>query len=202
MTSTDELETGADLGTSTKGTLRLADGAANLTITETTAPRLYHARFRGLIPAIADEDGTVTVRYPRRPHPLARDRGEGAIELSDRLPWDLHVSGPAAHLTATLTGLTLTGLTFDDAIADIALDLPSPTGDVVIRVDGHVRDLRLRRPAGVPVGVRVDGGARGIHIDGEDIGATGRGYRTVPPTGPDRYTLAIGEAADRLTVTH
>ena len=41
-----------------------------------------------------------------------------------------------------------------------------------------------------------------MHIDGEEFGAIGRGYRNTDPTGPDHYTLVIAKAADGLTVTH
>lgn len=200
MTSTRELDTSADFGAETKGTLHMVGGAANLTIAETTGPQLYRARFRGLIPVIADQDGTVTVRYPKRPHPLTRDRGAGTLELSNRIPWDLHVNDAAANLTATLTGLTLTSITFDAAITDITLDLPHPAGQVSIRIDGPVRNLQLRRPAGTAVSIRIDGAARNIRVDGKEIGTIGRGYRHTPPTGPDHYTLTITGAVDGLTV--
>lgn len=203
MTSTDALDTSADLDSATKGTLHVAGGTANLTIAKATAPHLYHARFRGLIPTITDQNGTVTVRYPKRRHPLTRDRGEGTLELSSRLPWDLHVSDAAANLTATLTGLNLASLTFEDAIADITLDLPDPVGEVAISIDGPVRNLHLRRPAGTPVGVGIDGGATNLSIDGEEMSAVGRGYRKAPATSAaDTYALVITGAVDGLTITH
>ncbi len=77
-----------------------------------------------------------------------------------------------------------------------------PHGVVPIRIDGPVRNLRLRRPTGVPVGVRIGGGANHIHIDGEELGAIGRGYHNTAPTNPDHYTLVIAKAVDRLTITH
>jgi hypothetical protein len=214
MTDTQDLDTSADLGAATKGTLHLAGGTANLTISggsidtagdtssHTTEAQLYHARFRGLIPTITNQNGTVTVRYSTRWHPLAHDRGDGVLELSNRLPWDLRVSDAASNLTATLTGLTLASLTFEDAVSDITLDLPDPVGEVAIRIDGPVRNLQVRRPARVPVGVQIDGGARNIRIDGEEIGATGHGYRTTPAPGSDHYVLVIIGAVDGLTVSH
>ncbi|WGW12523.1 hypothetical protein LWF01_01795 [Saxibacter everestensis] len=203
MTNPSTLDATGDLAAATAGELRISGGAANLTIADNIKPgQLYHAHFRGLIPTVGDENGTVTVRYKRRLHPLASDQGEGSIELSAHVPWNVHVYDAAAGITATLTALTLTSLSFDSALADTALDLPTPLGAVEIRIDGPVRNLRLRRPSGVPVGVHIVGGASHIHIDGQELGAIGPGYRSTAPTSPNHYTLVIAKAADRLTVTH
>lgn len=201
MISTHELDTSADFGAETKGTLHMVGGAAKPHDRRDHRAAALPRTVPGLIPVVADQDGAVTVRYPKRPHPLTRNRGDATLELSNRIPWDLHVNDAAAYLTATLTGLTLTSITFDAAIADITLDLPHPAGQVSIRIDGPVRNLQLRRPAGIAVSVRIDGGARNIRVDGKEVGAIGRGYRhTPPPTGPDHYTLAITGAVDDLTV--
>lgn len=203
MTDPNTLDTTGDLAAATAGELRISGGAANLTIAGPSKPnQLYHAHFQNLIPTVTDENGTVTVRYKRRLHPLASDQGEGTIELSAEVPWNVKVQDAAADITAALTALTLTSLSFDSAVADTTLDLPAPRGTVEVHIDGPVRNLRLRRPAGVPVGVRIGGGANHIHIDGEELGTIGRGYRTTEPTSPDHYTLVIAKAADGLTVTH
>lgn len=203
MTDPSTLDTTGDLADATTGELRISGGAANLTIAGTGKPdQLYHAHFQRLIPTVTDENGTVTVRYKRRLHPLASDQGERTIELSAHVPWNVHVHDAAADITATLTALTLTSLSFDSGVADTALDLPAPLGAVAIRIDGPVHNLRLRRPAGVPVGVRIGGGANHIHIDGEELGAIGRGYHNPAPTSPDHYTLVVAKAVDGLTVTH
>lgn len=203
MTDSNTLHTTGDLDGQAAGELRISGGASNLTITGASLPgQPYHAHFQGLIPTVTDENRTVNVRYRRRLHPLAIDQGEGTIELSARVPWSVQVHDAAEGLTATLTDLILTGLTFDSAVADITLDLPRPVGAVTIRIDGSVRNLRLRRPVGIPVGVRIGGGAHHIHIDGEELGAIGRGYRNTAPTSPDHYALVIAKAAEGLTVTH
>jgi len=203
MTNPHTLDTTGELGAVTTGELRIFGGAAHLTIIGTSMPgRLYHAHFQGLIPTITDEGGTVTVRYKRRLHPFTRDQGEGSIEISADVPWNLRVHNAAADITAALSALNLSSLSFDSGVADTALDLPAPQGAVAIHIDGPVRNLRLRRPAGIPVGVRIGGGANHVHIDGEELGAIGRGYHNTAPTAPDHYTLIIAKAADGLTVTH
>jgi hypothetical protein len=203
MTEMKQLETNGELAAAAAGSLHLSGGAAGLTIAGADLPdRLYQAHFRGLIPTVTDADGTVNVRYRRRLHPFAIDSGEGTMQLSSRVPWDVHVHDAAAHLTAAVTGLTLTRLTFHSAVADIILDLPRPVGEVTIRIDGPVRNLRLRRPAGIPVGVRIGGGASRMQIDGQELGATGGGYHNSAPVDPDHYILLISGPVDGLNLSH
>jgi len=202
MTDTTELDTGADLSSATLGTLIVSGGAANLTIRGADLPgRLHRARFRGLIPTVDDNNGAVSIRYRRRLHPFAIDQGEGSVELSTRVPWHLQVRDGAALIIADLTGLDLRSLSFEGSVADITLDLPCPTGVVIIRIDGAARNMRVARPADVPVAVRIDSGATRVHIDGEELAAVGRGYRTADPTRPDHYVLSFAGGVDGLTVT-
>jgi hypothetical protein len=203
MTHQYELDSAGDLAATIAGDLRISGGAANVNITDASlSGQLYRARFRGLIPTVADENGTVAVRYRGRLHPFVADRGDGIIELSTRVPWNVHVHDAAAGMTLNLSALTLTGFAFDGPVADISFDLPQPVGEVTIRISGPARNLRLRRPSGVPVGIRIGGGATHVHIDGEELGAVGRGYHNGVPSDPDRYTLVIAKAADGLVVTH
>lgn len=203
MNDSKTLDASGDLGAAIAGELRIAGGAAHLAITGASLPgQLYRAHFLGLIPTVVDDNGMVTIRYRRRPHPFAADRGEGTVELSSQVPWAIHVHDAAAHLTANLTGLTLTELTFDAAVADVTLDLPYPAGEVSIRIEGPVRNLRLRRPSTVPIGIRIHGAANHLRIDGEELGAVAGGYSNGAPPAPDRYTLDIAKTIDGLTVTH
>lgn len=202
MTDTTALDTGADLGSATLGTLIISGGASNLAIRGADlAGRLHHARFRGLVPAVDTDNGTVSIRYRRRLHPFTIDRGEGDVELSAHVPWHVQVRDGAALIAANLTGLDLLSLSFDGSVADITLDLPRPTGCVAIRIDGASRNMHVARPADVPMGVRIDGGATRLHIDGEDLSAVGRGYRTADPTQADHYVLSFAGGVDGLTVT-
>lgn len=117
MTTTKELSTGADLALATEGTLLVSGGAANLEISGATRPgRLFDARFHAQVSAVTCDHGTVTVRYRRRPHPFTIDHGEGWIELSRGVPWEVRVSGAAADITADLSALTVTGLSFDGPV--------------------------------------------------------------------------------------
>lgn len=202
MTDTTELDTGAALGSATLGTLIISGGASNLAIRGADlADRLHRARFRGLVPTVDTDHGTVNIRYRRRLHPFTVDRGKGAVELSARVPWHVQIRDGAALITANLTGLDLLSLSFEGSVADITLELPRPTGGVAIRIDGAARSMRVTRPADVPVGVRIDGGATRLYIDGEELSAVGRGYRTADPTQADHYVLNFTGGVDGLTVT-
>lgn len=202
MTDTVELETGADLGDATLGSLIVSGGAYNLTVHSATLPdRLHQARFRGVIPAVDTANGTVGVRYRRRLHPFSIDRGQGNLELSAAVPWHLQFRDAAAQITAHLTGLDLLSLSFAGSISDITLELPRPTGAVTIRIDGAARNLRVSRPADVPVAIRIDGGATRLCINGEELHAVGRGYRSAEPIETDHYLLTFAGGVAGLTVT-
>jgi hypothetical protein len=199
---TDTLDTGADLTSATIGTLIVSGGASALAIRGADlADRLHRGLFRGLIPAVDTDDGTVSIRYRRRVHPFTIERGDGDIELSTRVPWHLQFRDGAALVTADLTGLDLLGLSFEGSVADITLQLPRPNGVVAISIDGASRNLSVSRPAGVPVAVRIDGGATRLHIDGDELSAVGRGYRTAAPSAADHYVLSFAGGVDGLIVT-
>jgi len=203
MTDITELDTGAELGSAILGILIISGGASNLAIRGADlASRLHHARFRGLVPIVDTVNGEVSIRYRRRLHPLAIDRVEGTLELSNRVPWHVQVRDGAALITADLASLDLRSLSFDGSVADIILDLPRPTGAVIIRIDGASHNMRVTRPADVPVGARIDGGATRLNIDGEELSAVGRGYRTADPAGADQYLLRFSGGVDGLTVTN
>jgi hypothetical protein len=119
---------------------------------------------------------------------------------------ELRISGGAAHLTITessrpgqLYHAHFRG--FDSALTDTTIDLPTPLGGIEIRIEGPLRNVRVRRPSGVPVGVSIGGGANRIHIDGQELGAIGPGFRAPAPISANHYTLVIAKAADALTVT-
>jgi len=201
MTDTTELDTGADLGSATLGTLIVSGGASNLAIRGADlAGRLHRARFRGLIPTVDDDNGAVSIHYRRRLHPFAIDRGEGSVELSSRVPWHVQVRDGAALITVDLTGLDLHSLSFEGSVADMTLNLPRPTGAVTIRIDGGSRNVRVTHPADVPVEVRIDGGATRLNLDGTVLSAVGRGYRTAHSTQADHYVLDFAGGVDGLTV--
>jgi hypothetical protein len=113
----------------------------------------------------------------------------------------LIIEDPAANVSAALTHIPVVSVGFTGSIARVSLDLPRPMGVVHLHVDGAVRDLRLKRPAGVPVDTRILGAATDLHVDGLALRAIGRGYTSQTGDGGDRYVLTITHAADGVHIT-
>ena len=86
------------------------------------------------------------------------------LVLASAVKWSLIFDGAGSHVRANLSGLKLARVELDGAFSDFSLDLPAPDGMVTVSVDGFVRRLRLRRPAGVPVRIYVDGAARRLDL--------------------------------------
>jgi hypothetical protein len=84
----------------------------------------------------------------------------------------------------------------------VILDLSAPDGTLPIRL-GAVGDATIRRPAGIPVRVRVRRGARSLTLDGRRVSASG-GPTTLATPGYDRAVhrvdISVDSAVD-VTVT-
>ena len=82
--------------------------------------------------------------------------------------------------------------------------MPWPRVDLIVRVEGGVSRATLRRPAGVPVGVEIEGGATDLRIDGDHIGAAGGPVRRragEETSGSAEIDVCIYGGASGLTVT-
>ena len=102
MTTTQIAQTSSTRpGSVAVGHLVFTRGASHLTIgADASMEDLYRARFEGKMPDVAEDGGTVTVRY--RPS-LRPTRGE--ITLSGRVPWDITARWSRSDLSADLHGL-------------------------------------------------------------------------------------------------
>ncbi len=80
-------------------------------------------------------------------------------------PWALELRGGVSGLRADLSSLPISAISIGGGASVIALDLPQPTGRLTVGVAGGVSSSVVRRPAGVPVSVRIDGGASGLSVE-------------------------------------
>ena len=74
---------------------------------------------------------------------------------------------------------------------------------MVVHIQGGASDLRIHRPAGVPVQLRVRGGASRVTLDEQRLGAVGGELRLATPdeaARTDLYQIEIDGGASRLTV--
>jgi hypothetical protein len=195
----------APLEGATAGRLLFAREAAHVALHgDPVLPALCHARFDGPSLAARAEDGTVTIAYPDRFHPLDWRRHAATVTLNATIPWHIEVIGSVAHLAADLTALRLVAVEVGDSASRVELALPRPAGAVPLRFGGSVSHLVVRRPVGVPVRLHITGAASGLTLDGRRLGAVGGELRWESPDSQgaaDRYDLEIGGSATRVTVT-
>ena len=164
-----------------------------------SAGDLIRATFDGPRPDVHVVDGSVTIRYRR-----ARFSSTAArIALNGTIPWTIEVAGGLTDLTGTLDGVSLIGLALQGGANHVRLDLPEPFGTASVRIDGVASSVRLRRPADVPVSVRVRGGVSHLRLDDRrQTPVSGdRSFVAGPfETSPDRYEIEVLGGASEVRV--
>ena len=200
MTTTRSAEElAAPLDSVDMGRLVFVRGAAHLTLgVDASMEDLYRARFEGKVPDVRVDGGTVTVKYRPSLHPT-----RGQITLSGRVAWAIKASMGMSDVVADLQQLELTGLEISGGASRLEIRLPRPKAAIQVRIGAGASNLELIRPAGVPVRVRIRGGASKLAIDDFHVGAAGgkTDWRS-----PDYdlveggYDIEIGAGASKVTV--
>jgi hypothetical protein len=162
---------------------------------------LLEARFTKPLPVIWAAGHTVHVEYPLGSRILRRT-GPNAIRVNPAVPWALDVHGGAEHLDADLTGVDVRSIAFHAGAAHLRLALGRPSGSRTVRL-AAVKDLRVERPAGVPVRVELAKGATRVTLGEKWLGAVGGGLIDQTPgydTAEHRYLLTVSGGVDQLTL--
>src|SRR4029077_8264575 len=88
-------------------------------------------------------------------------------------------------------------------VDQMRLTLGRPTGVVPIRLVGGANHVRMERPRGAQVQLRLSGGTAGVEFDGQKLGATG-GPSLLESTGAgqsaDRYSIEVVGGVNRISV--
>ena len=97
---------------------------------------------------------------------LSRD-GDGTsgnveVVLSSKVGWALRFIGGADEQIINLTGGKVSSIDLAGGSRRVDLILPQPTGTVPVRVTGAIDELSVTSPAGNPVRVQVDSGAKTV----------------------------------------
>jgi DNA-binding MarR family transcriptional regulator len=214
----------APLGAVARARLMLATGAPRLNlggsalgqqvrmVAETSATRLtlraakadgelIRAAFRGPPPDVRTADGTVTMRYKRR---LIDTRGREIDAALHPVPaWAIEIDGGITDLDADLRELAFLGLDVRGGANHLRLRLPRPSGTVRVALAGGSSQVRIRRPAGVPVALVASGGVSRLRFDDERHDASGTELHVRSPAyerAPDRYELDLGGGISDLTI--
>ena len=163
---------------------------------------LYRARFDGPVPQVRLRDGVVTVQYKGRFQWDWRDR-RADVSLNAGVAWDVEIIGGANKLQGKLTAIDVRSFELTGGVDQVRLTLGRPTGEVPIRFIGGSNHVRIERPAGAHVQLKLSGGAAGVEFDRQKLGATG-GPTTLETTGAsqasDRYVIEVLGGTNRMTV--
>lgn len=186
------------------GRLHFESGVARLMLhAERPCAHMMRARFEGSPPKVRRQGATLTIRYPRVWHPFDWRRRRGDVTLNGSIPWDVSMRGGLAQVVADLRELDLRSLRFGGGASDVEVLLPSPGQPVTVELGGGVSNVRLLRPADVPVRLRINGGASKLQFDQEFFGAIGgrTGLESERFDGATvLYDIVIRGGASRLTV--
>jgi hypothetical protein len=192
--------------TTTAARLRIAPRAATLVLVgDPTLDRLYAAEWAVAAPQIEEREGEIDVRYTigDRMKALGPRNASLTLRLNPAARWTLDIDGGVSGLRADLRDLGVASIAIAGGATDVELDLPAPRGELAVTIAGGVSRAAIRRPAAIPVGVEIAGGASRLRLDEEAIGAVGGHVRLVTPAGAhgdDRVALAIRGGASRLTI--
>jgi hypothetical protein len=196
----------APRGAHTEGRLEFTRGAAHLTMHGASMEELFRAHFNQPVPSVTVDGGTVTVQYPRfSPSGWLRPGAQwgGKVTLNRDMAWHIAVRGGVAYLDADLRDLRLEALELGQGASQVEVRLPRPTGVVPVRIRGGASQVSVRRPAGVPVQLRVGGGVADLTFDNQEFGAVGGRLRLESPQADDaadRYEIEIASGAAHLEI--
>jgi hypothetical protein len=192
--------------TMTTLSLHITPRAAELTITaDPTLERPYQLSWEGPVPTVREQGGEVEVGYTfggrlRAMSPLG---GSLSVALSPAVRWAIELRGGVSGLRADLRDLQVSRIAVTGGARDVELDLPRPRDQLELRVEGGVSGATVRRPAGVPVAVEIDGGATDLRLDDVHLGAVGGAVRQrtpAEPGGDGEIAIRVMGGASQLSV--
>jgi DNA-binding MarR family transcriptional regulator len=186
------------------GSLEFASGVRALRVCAAESDLLYEARFEGVQPAVRVQGGAISVRYRRvSMFELGAAKPSGTIALNPSVSWRISVRGGAADVSLDATRLRLQEISVHGGVNKFDLALPWPEGHVQICFEGGLNRVHIQRPVGVPVELRVRGGANRLEFDARRFGAVGGAIRLASPgweQAADRYAIEAQGGASRLIV--
>ncbi|HWV39748.1 MAG TPA: MarR family transcriptional regulator [Vulgatibacter sp.] len=185
------------------GRLEIRSGASNVRICG--APELeglFRGGFQGRRPKVEARRGAVRMEYTRFSLFDLR-RLASRLELNASIPWAIALEGGVSKLDADLREVRLESLEIRGGLSHGTLHLGRPSGTVHLRLTGGTHRLLIRRPADVPVGLRVSGGANRLTLDWMHFGAVSGRSRVESPAyvgATDRYDVEVTGGASGLTI--
>jgi hypothetical protein len=194
----------APLGGRAAATLELLSGVTSTTVRMTD---LGDRLVRAATPDGSDLIPTVTVTGDRVQVQLAKrgPAGPDAIEvqLNSRVRWAVRALGGGVEQVVDAGAGRLAGIDVVAGVTRIETTLPRPQGTVVVRMSGGANQFLLHAPDGVPVRVRIGGGAATAVLDGNARSGISAGTVITPPGwdgATDRYDVDAAAGVSAVIV--
>ncbi len=151
----------------------------------------------GPAPSVRAWPGHVLVQVRGR----ARAAARGELLVHRAVRWTVEISGGCLELEVDLRSARVAGVLLRGGARQLVLELPVPDGVVPVRVLGGAGRMVVRRPAGVPVGVRIRGGASEVVVDGTRVrSAAGWARLASGDPGTPGYEVELHGGASRLVI--
>ncbi len=196
-------ELAAPLGGLRQGRLAFRSGASRLRLRSGVGLEdLYRGRFEGAPPQVRVRDGTVSIQY--RGLPFDWRSREADLALNTSLPWVISVLGGVGRFDADLEDIDLTRLDLTGGTERVVLSLGMPRGEVPVRFVGGARTIRITRPAGVAIRLKLQGGTKRLQFDGDQLGRQAGETNIASPRGGgsgDRFAIEVRGGSDRIVVS-
>ena len=173
--------------------LTFRSGAQDLRLRPGRAPQeLYRGKFDGATPFVRVRDGRVLVQY--RGIPFDWRKRVAILALNTTIPWTIEIVGGVNRVEADLRDVEIRRFELTGGSERLQLEFGWPSGDVPVKIVGGAKSIRLERPAGIPVQVKVVGGSGALTIDGQGLRRQGGVARTESrgwANATDRYVLEV-----------
>jgi DNA-binding MarR family transcriptional regulator len=176
-------EHSAPLGGLSSAKLHVRSGLSSLRLRPgTRAPELYRAAFEGATPQVRLRDGRVLVQY--RGIPFDWRKRTATFWLNGTIPWAIELVGGVQRVEADLRLVDVRRFDLVGGTERVQLELGRPSGEMAVRIVGGAKTVRLERPRGVPIRLKVVGSTASATLDGLKLGKKG-GESTLASPGWD-----------------
>jgi hypothetical protein len=196
-------EKGSEKGSENSARLSFDNGLERLDLLASDlAGNLVETDFADPLPVVWASGHNVHVEYPLGARLLRRMK-PSSVTIDTGVSWSVDVHGGAAHLTAELADVPVQALSFHSGVAHSRVVLGRPSGRCTIHLSS-LKDLRIERPADVPVRVEIAKGAVKVALDDQRFGAVGNGLAAQTSefgSSPDGYLVIVSGGVDGLTIT-
>jgi DNA-binding MarR family transcriptional regulator len=200
----DTAESSAPLAGAGSARLEFNRGADRVNITADAAlEELYTARFEGPAPSVLVRGNSVIIEQKRRFRPFDWRGQTSDLSLNAGVPWAISLRFGLSRLSADLRGLQVESLEVSGGASEVEVWLPSPVGNVPVRLSGGASKVIIHRPAGSAIRADMSGGASHLAFDGTRLGSLGgRNHFESPGSNEavDRYDLKFTGGASQIVI--